>query len=390
MFKKGKLFSVISVVVAGIILSSAVFADDRVSKSDNFTVEIFNSGEQMDLINQPFAKDGTVYIPLREFMQKLGMNDEKGIVWNNGKITLYLEGHSDYYVMEIDKKHIQYDSLEHLPNSLAIMEVENSPLLADDLTYIPYEYINFIFNRFGDKHLIDYEIYDGDNDKVGFSVTANMLFDKKFSVEIPTSWTEKVECVVECVYGAEADNISYVQKSSLTKYNAGTLFSVKKVESSFAGELLNMLEGSKLIYDDGKFAYLFAVPTDVQKPIWDGADEEDAEIVKEYDKMYADVYKIAESIKPVNAEVLSFTEMELLQNEVDNGHYPWRLNPSDVILEFVNKNKLSGGEIQNLSKDITVSAEYKYGEDIYRIELYQSIKVNEDGAWVVKNFDKIK
>lgn len=384
MIKKRKLFSVISVCVAVIMLSSTVFGNE-ISKSNNLTVEIFNTGEQVKLTNHPFIENDTVYLPLREFMQRLGMNDETGIVWDNGIITLYLEGHSDYYVIEIDKKQIQYDSLEHLPNSLAIMDVENPPLLVNDKTYIPYEYINFIFNRFGDSHLIDYEIYDNGK-KIGFSSITNMLFDEKFCVGIPTFWTEKVEPI----YDTEANSISYVQKSSFTKYNAGTLFSIRKVEATFADELLKMLEGSKLIYSDGEFSYLFIVPTDVQMPIWEGADKDDTGIVEEYKRLYADVEKIYESIKPVNAEVLSLTDMQKLQNEVDNGHYPWRLTPNDVILEFVNKQGLSGGEIQNLVEGLTVSADYKYGNDIYKIELYQPIKVSDSGIWVVKAFDKIK
>lgn len=385
MIKKRKLFSVISVCVAVIMLSSTVFGNE-ISKSNNLTVEIFNAGEQMNFINQPFAANDTVYLPLREFMQKLGMDDETNIVWDNGKITLYLEGHSDYYVIEIDKKQINYDSVESMPNSFATREIENPPLLVNDKTYIPYEYINFIFNRFRDHYLIDYEIYDSNKNIIGFSQISNMLFDEKFYVEIPSSWTGKVESI----YDVELNDVSYVQKTSFEKYNVGTLLSIKKVESAVADELLNILGGSKLIHDDGEFAYLFIVPTDVQMPIFEGTDEEDTKIVEEYKRLYADVERISESIKPVNAEWLSFTEMEKLQSEVDNGHYPWRLNPNDVILEFANEKGLSGGEIQNLSKDIAISAEYKYNNDIYKIKLYQPIKVNDSGVWIVKNFDKIK
>lgn len=172
-FSSNKLFSAVSVLIVLVMLSSTVFANDMINEDNDGNIVIFNSGEQLKLIKQPFAKNDTVYIPLREFMQKLGMNDETGIVWDNGMITLYLEGHMDYYVIEIDKKQIIYNSLEHLPNSLAIREVENPPLLVNDTTYIPYEYINCIFNTFGDNHLIDYEIYDSNKNKIGYSTTSN-------------------------------------------------------------------------------------------------------------------------------------------------------------------------------------------------------------------------
>lgn len=75
------------------------------------------------------------------------------------------------------------------------------------------------------------------------------------------------------------------------------MFGISKVEASAADEYLNMHAGSRLPYKNDEFSYIFIVPTDVQKPIWLGADEEDAEIVKEYDKMYADVYKIADTFE---------------------------------------------------------------------------------------------
>lgn len=293
-----KLFLTVSVFAAVVAFSTAAFANEVVGQTGNSTVGIFNDGNRMEFINLPFVENDTVYMPLRELMQKLGMDDKTGIVWDNGSITLYLDGHLDYYVIEIDKKQIQYDSLEHLPNALAIRDVENPPLLVHDLTYIPYEYLDFIFNRFGGSYLIDYEIYDSNNKKIGFSTIPVSLFDEKFCIEVPTSWVGKFGTMV----GDDANEVQFVQSAAYIKYGVGTLFRIQKVELSTADELLNMLGGSKLLYQEGEYAYLFIIPTDVQAPIWDGSDEEDAKIAEEYQKLYADVEKIAGSFKPVGAE----------------------------------------------------------------------------------------
>ena len=110
------------------MLSATVFASGVLSDltADDYTVEITNNGEKIDLTNKPFIENGEVYVPLRELIQKFGINDKDSIVWDNGTISLYLDGHMDYYVIEIGKKTIQYKSVENLINSLAIRDVKKS------------------------------------------------------------------------------------------------------------------------------------------------------------------------------------------------------------------------------------------------------------------------
>ena len=89
-----------------------------------------------------------------------------------------------------------------------------------------------------------------------------------------------------------------------------------------------------------------------------------------------------------NAENLSKDDLENLQNEADNGHYPWRLDPQHVILEFMSKQALPGGEIQNLAGGTTVSASYIHNNVIYDLDLYRPVDQNEHGILVVKSCTK--
>lgn len=89
-----------------------------------------------------------------------------------------------------------------------------------------------------------------------------------------------------------------------------------------------------------------------------------------------------------NAENLSKDDLENLQNEADNGHYPWRLDPQHVILEFMSKQGLPGGEIQNFAGGTTVSASYIHNNVIYDLELYRPVDQNEHGILVVKSCTK--
>ncbi len=86
-----------------------------------------------------------------------------------------------------------------------------------------------------------------------------------------------------------------------------------------------------------------------------------------------------------NAEGMTYKELENLQKEVDNGHYPWRLDPEHVILQYMQEKGLKGGKVTSLAGGVTISAEYIASDDtLYRIELFRPVQVNDTGIWVVK------
>lgn len=73
------------------------------------------------------------------------------------------------------------------------------------------------------------------------------------------------------------------------------LFTIEKTSADNADEILNMLGGSRLLYKDDMYAYIFEVPTDVQYPIWADRDENDTDIAAEYEEMFKAVTKITNS-----------------------------------------------------------------------------------------------
>ena len=84
---------------------------------------------------------------------------------------------------------------------------------------------------------------------------------------------------------------------------------------------------------------------------------------------------------------LSYTD---LQREVDNGHQPWRLDPLDVARNYVyNTLNKNGGEFEVYYDDsATGSITYSYtkpGEKEIQVVVYQPIKKDNSGIWVVSN-----
>ena len=397
---------VISAVIAVIMLSATVFASGVLSDltTDDYTIEILSGGEKIELTNKPFIENGEVYVPLREVIDKSFSKDDgvTDIKWNDGTIDVtiaYYQGESGMYRLKIGSnllglKHISFDehdkNFDEIENNVGISQgLKQTPVLKKSTTYIPLRnasYMLFGFTNRRDENKVPreltYDVYDKSGNIIDYSGFYHIVMGE-YTIKIPESWSGK--------YSVEmaSDMVSFVQKAAYDKYGIGTLFRIEKTNAENADEILNMPGGSRLLYKDDMYAYIFEVPTDVQYPIWEGRDENDIEIAAEYEKMFKDVAQIAGSFQDEsNAEHLSYEEMKKLQAEVDIGHFPWRLDPNAVILEFMNKQGLSGGKITALAGAETVSATYVCNNVEYEIELYRPIYKWEHGILVVKKFLK--
>ena len=170
-----KIMSVLSAVIAVVLLSTTVFASGVLADlaTDDYTVEILNNGEKIELENLPFIENDEVYVPLRETFEKVGaMEDETAYIdYDNGKITVYFgdnyDGADDRYELEIGAAQVIYDPSSELPNSRAIREMNNAPILRNDITYIPYSYALCMLDI---KYFIDYTIYDKNGNFVADNV----------------------------------------------------------------------------------------------------------------------------------------------------------------------------------------------------------------------------
>ncbi|MBC8597269.1 M56 family metallopeptidase [Qingrenia yutianensis] len=404
-----RFMSVISAVIAAIMLSTTVFASGVLSDltTDDYTIEILNNGEKIELKNKPFIENGEVYVPLRETLEKLGFDkSNSNIVWKDGKVGLSLvqtNGNAGAYCIKIghhgvwcsqESTVLDDTALDYIiDNSRGYIDGPNSVphILKNSFTYISIEYFDYIVYRFlnvrdenNELYKITYNTYDKSGNIIDYSGFYHIVMGE-YTIKIPESWEGKY-------YIHSGNNaVNFVQKATYDKYGegSGTLFKIEKTRADNADEILNMLGGSRLLYKDDLYAYIFEVPTDVQYPTWEGRDENDIEIAAEYEKMFKDVAQIAGSFRDEsNAEHLSYEEMKKLQAEVDIGHFPWRLDPNAVILEFMDKQGLSGGKITALAGAETVSATYVCNNIEYEIELYRPIYKWEQGILVVKNFLK--
>lgn len=151
--KTSKIMSIISVLMSIIILSSTAFANGILSGiiKDEYAALVTNNGQTMEFKNQPFIKNGELYVPLRETLENLNFmdNEESSITWDNGDITITLaEKSQDLLIIYNYKITIgQSQLIENAKPTLlgqdlsTIIKMTNAPILKNSVTYVPYEYI---------------------------------------------------------------------------------------------------------------------------------------------------------------------------------------------------------------------------------------------------------
>ena len=183
---------IISAVLAVVLMASTLFASGvlaanvfTVLEEDSDILFICN-GKTIEFDNKPFYENNTVYLPLREVLNKIGIMNHKNssLEWNDGRIIIKLayddviENYDEQvqerkiaaygseiktlnycYAIEIGKAEYILNPEDALPFKSELFKthfntketMENAPVLKGSTTYVPYEYIDKFLdhNMFG-------------------------------------------------------------------------------------------------------------------------------------------------------------------------------------------------------------------------------------------------
>ncbi len=185
-----RFMSVVSAVIAIIMISTTVFASGILSDltTDDYTVEITNNGEKIELNNKPFIENGEVYVPLREVIEKSISKDDgvADIKWNDGTIDVaiaYYQGESGMYRLKIGDRlmwlqHFSYKDYENISvnydDIIAAMGLEGQPpILKSSTTYVTLKYASYMLYGFTNRrdennelYELTYNVYDKNGNKI--------------------------------------------------------------------------------------------------------------------------------------------------------------------------------------------------------------------------------
>lgn len=389
--KVSKKVVIISGVIAIAVLITSVFISGLLngvffkeqSEEIQETIKLTYNGELITFKNKPIIENDMVYFPLEELLKKV---NSKNYIKKEGQETvIYIENSTDYYRIKVGLKELNKGRIEQLDpvaRSSAKRDTTYSPILKNKIVYIPYEYVKYI--------LIDAN---------GYNISGSSLYqNEKMNIqfEIPLDWSGEY-----LVNEKTEDWLFFNHKDIYDKYGEGNgiLFHLHKVNDKDLEEEL-MIGNQTVLWQNEEYAYVLGRPTDVQYPTWSDMDREDILFAKEYQKMFSGITHIEQTfslIKKVdtpvitNIEKLSYIQIRDLQRQVDSGHFPWRLDPEQVIMAFLSGKgvNVENGKITALTGGSEgVSATYSIGEKEYLIELFKPLDITEQGIWIVKTFQK--
>lgn len=163
--KKTVLSSVISLFISVSFITVATFTNFVFASLDDkeYNASITNNGEKINFTeNQPFYRDGVLYVPLREFAEKIGvLGYDKGMIeWKDGTVFMSFSAESEKlgnisFMYRID---IGENGIIVNPKELSKIDrgdvigikkpMNNPPIIKNNRTFVPFEYIAYISNRF--------------------------------------------------------------------------------------------------------------------------------------------------------------------------------------------------------------------------------------------------
>ena len=392
--KNGKTSKFIAMAVFAVIIVSIICVSIwvAVNRQDDTTVnsdiKLTFNGELLKFNTEPYVFSETMstgysgqhmaFFPLEELCQKLGAECEK----NFNEAVIKIPGANDNYRISLGKNEIYYESLI---GASATRETKTAPEAKNSTLYIPYEFIEYIF--------IDANNYDIFGSTLYKNETMNIQF------ELPMHWLGK--------YIADETNvndgyITFKHKGIAEKHDGmGTFFSVMKISDSEIQEHIGMV-GGIIVWQNQEYAILIGTPTDVQVPIWAGNDKEDVVFADEYERMSKGITHIKSTFSLINdidtpvitnAENMSYAQMKDLQRQVDNGHFPWRLDYEQVMQSYISGKGygVEDGSLMSFAGDgEKCSGVYAIGNYRHHIELFKPIDKTEHGIWIVRSYKMVE
>ncbi len=153
----GKITQILSTILAVVILATTVFTSGVLATAvfeDNSNIHFTCNGKVINFTNKPFYENNTVYLPIRELFEKIGVmdNEDNKIEWDNGKVYVTIVGDiTTHYCVEINNNQLGISHKEPFTNNsqmtMSVSLTTAPAILRNGATYIPYDFVDYMLNR---------------------------------------------------------------------------------------------------------------------------------------------------------------------------------------------------------------------------------------------------
>lgn len=177
----GKWVSALSAALAVLLAAVTVLAGGVLAglSADQYTITVTNHGRALELSHKPYIQDGTVYLPLRELLEQVGVfsHPDSDVNWDNGHISLCVAYYGSqaevdnynaqnttpvdeisftaYYTLAIGSPVLQLG----LNGTGQVWEFSRPPVLRGSTTYVPYDYVAILLGEISQWN-VQYRVYD--------------------------------------------------------------------------------------------------------------------------------------------------------------------------------------------------------------------------------------
>ncbi|MBE7040488.1 MAG: hypothetical protein E7400_00815 [Ruminococcaceae bacterium] len=198
-----KIMSCVMAVLVAVTMLCATVVMAALDSTEEHEVKIFYNNENIEFNNKPFFYDRTVYLPLIELFDTLELTDKSEIKWDNGKIQIKIDEHQSNYEIHIGQNKIVY--INFWNNTQNDVLTPTSPMLRNGIIYIPFDYVEWIINRYNYNYDISFT-FGGIDSKTPYLgnaewITYPYICDLQFQVDNGHfSWRTDAQQVIQAFF----------------------------------------------------------------------------------------------------------------------------------------------------------------------------------------------
>jgi len=374
----------LAVLIAVVSASVYVAVNVRQSGEKPENIKFTFNGKPVAFKNKPYILSETMsdgykgnlmaFFPLEELCLSLDAQCE--INGNRALIKIPETGYA--YELEAGNNKIFYDG------GKGIYEAAFGPEIRDYIIYIPYEFIEYIWINSNNYNIFASMLYENGEMNVRF--------------EIPMYWLGKYICD-ETEVSKGVIVFKHKRISELYDYDE-ILFTLRKKADKDFDKLLNIVENQTVVWRNPEYGYIIGRPTD---PYYQFKRQiKYNEFLHEYENMRRGIdyiestFSLIKDVKTsviTNAEDMSYAAIQELQRQVDNGHFPWRLDYEQVIRSFISGKGYSAeeGYLGSFAGDgEKCSGIFILGNYRHHIELFKPVDKSEKGIWIVRSYKMVE
>lgn len=276
----GRWISALSAALAVLLTAVTVLAGGVLAglADGQYTVAVTNHGRTLELSHKPYIQDGTVYLPLRELLEQVGVfsHPDSYLNWSDGQMALCIAYYGSraevdnynaqntapveeisftaYYTLAIGSPVLQLG----LNGTGQVWEFSRPPVLRGSTTYVPYDYVAVLLGEISQWN-VHYRVYDRAGTELAHGMYDNRGgADDTLAAFYAAFWQREFDamqqyCTDRCIADFFGDGFVFgMTQAALLDYKIDPLEYVKSSNDMVVSVTVEMVPHERSVYAPGQ------------------------------------------------------------------------------------------------------------------------------------------